>query len=255
MIDNKKIVVVMPAYNAAKTLIKTYNELPRGIVDDVIIVDDNSNDATFECAKELNLKIYRHDKNLGYGANQKTCYFNALKEGADIIVMLHPDYQYPPKFVTAMAALLCTGEFDIILGSRVLCGMALKNGMPWYKYISNRALTFIENILLNYKLSEYHTGYRAFTREVLLKLPILENSNDFIFDNQIITQAIYFGYRIGEVSAPCRYNKDSSSINFKRSIVYGLGVILTGIEFVLQKSGLAHFKIFDKNGRGVIDVL
>ncbi len=251
MIDNKKIVVVMPAYNAAKTLIKTYNELPIGIVDDVIIVDDNSDDATFECAKKLNLKIYKHDKNLGYGANQKTCYFNALKEGADIIVMLHPDYQYPPKFVTAMAALLCTGEFDIILGSRVLCGMALKNGMPWYKYISNRALTFIENILLNYKLSEYHTGYRAFTREVLLKLPILENSNDFIFDNQIITQAIYFGYRIGEVSAPCRYNKDSSSINFKRGVVYGLRVILTGIEFALQKLGLAHFKIFDKNGKKI----
>ena len=251
MIDNKKIVVVMPAYNAAKTLIKTYNELPIGIVDDVIIVDDNSNDATFECAKKLNLKIYKHDKNLGYGANQKTCYFNALKEGADIIVMLHPDYQYPPKFVTAMAALLCTGEFDIILGSRVLCGMALKNGMPWYKYTANRALTFLENILLNYKLSEYHTGYRAFTREVLLNLPILENSDDFIFDNQIIAQAIYFGYRIGEVSSPCRYNKDSSSINFKRSVVYGLGVILTGIEFILQKSKLAHFKIFDKNGRKI----
>jgi glycosyltransferase involved in cell wall biosynthesis len=252
MIDNKKIIVVMPAYNAAKTLIRTYNELPMGIVDDVIIVDDNSNDATFECAKKLNLKIYKHDKNLGYGANQKTCYFNALKEGADIIVMLHPDYQYPPKFVTAMAALLCTGEFDIILGSRVLCGMALKNGMPWYKYAANRVLTFLENILLNYKLSEYHTGYRAFTREVLLKLPILEDSNDFIFDNQIIAQAIYFGYRIGEVSAPCRYSKDSSSINFKRSVVYGLGVILTGIAFVLQKSRLAHFKIFDKNGKKIL---
>jgi len=252
MIDNKKIVVVMPAYNAAKTLIKTYREIPLDIVDNVIIVDDNSNDETVECAERLNLKVYRHDKNLGYGANQKTCYLNALKEGADIIVMLHPDYQYSPKFVTAMAALLCTGEFDIILGSRVLCGMALKNGMPWYKYAANRALTFLENILLNYKLSEYHTGYRAFTREVLLNLPILENSDDFIFDNQIIAQAIYFGYRIGEVSAPCRYNKDSSSINFRRSVIYGLGVILTGIEFVLQKSGLAHFKIFDKNGKKIL---
>lgn len=251
MIDNKKIVVVMPAYNAAKTLIKTYREIPLGIVDDVIIVDDNSIDETAKCAERLNLKVYRHDKNLGYGANQKTCYLNALKEGADIIVMLHPDYQYPPKFVTAMAALLCTGEFDVILGSRVLCGMALKNGMPLFKYISNRALTFIENILLSHKLSEYHTGYRAFTREVLSNLPILENSDDFIFDNQIIAQAIYFGYRIGEVSAPCRYNKDSSSINFKRSIVYGLGVILTVIEFALQKSGLAHFKIFDKDGRKI----
>lgn len=251
MLDNKKIVVVMPAYNAEKTLLKTYNDLPKGVADQVILVDDNSDDKTLECAKSLGLKIYKHDRNLGYGANQKTCYLNALKEGADIIVMLHPDYQYPPKFVTAMAALLCTGEFDVILGSRVLCGMALKNGMPWYKYISNRALTFLQNILLNNKLSEYHTGYRAFTREVLLNLPILENSDDFIFDNQIIAQAIYFGYRIGEVSAPCRYNKESSSINFKRSVVYGLGVILAGIEFALQKSGLAHFKIFDKNGRKI----
>lgn len=249
MIDGKKVVVVMPAYNAAKTLVRTCNELPRDIVDDVIIVDDNSNDTTLECAKKLNLKIYKHDKNLGYGANQKTCYLNALKEGADIIVMLHPDYQYSPKFVTAMVALLRTGEFDIILGSRVLCGMALKNKMPRYKYVANRALTFLENILLNYKLSEYHTGYRAFTREVLLDLPILENSNDFIFDNQIIAQAIYFGYRIGEVSTPCRYNKDSSSINFKKSVLYGLGVILVGIEFALQKLRLASFKIFDKNGR------
>lgn len=249
MIDGRKVVVVMPAYNAAKTLMKTCDELPRNIVDDVIIVDDNSDDTTFECAKKLNLKIYKHDTNLGYGANQKTCYSIAIKEGADIIVMLHPDYQYSPKFVTAMAALLSTGEFDIILGSRVLCGMALKNGMPIYKYAANRVLTFLENILLNYKLSEYHTGYRAFTREVLLNLPILENSNDFIFDNQIIAQAIYFGYRIGEVSTPCRYNKDSSSINFKKSVVYGLGVILVGIGFALQKLRLANFKIFDKNGR------
>ena len=248
MMEGRKVVVVMPAYNAAKTLIKTYREIPLDVVDDVIIVDDNSNDKTLECAEELNLKVYKHDKNLGYGANQKTCYSKALKIGADIVVMLHPDYQYPPKFIKAMAALLCTGEFDVILGSRVLCGMALKNGMPLYKYISNRALTFIENILLNHKLSEYHTGYRAFTKEVLTNLPILENSDDFIFDNQIIAQAVYFGYRIGEISAPCRYNKDSSSINFRKSLVYGLGVILTGIKFALQKSGLMRFKIFDKNG-------
>jgi len=251
MIEGRKVTVVMPAYNAAKTLIKTYREIPLDVVDDVIIVDDNSNDKTLECAEELNLKVYKHDKNLGYGANQKTCYSKALKIGADIVVMLHPDYQYPPKFIKAMAALLCTGEFDVILGSRVLCGMALKNGMPLYKYISNRALTFIENILLNHKLSEYHTGYRAFTKEVLTNLPILENSDDFIFDNQIIAQAVYFGYRIGEVSAPCRYNKDSSSINFRKSLVYGLGVILTGIKFALQKSGLMRFKIFHKNGRKI----
>lgn len=252
MVDNKKIVVVMPAYNAEKTLVKTYEGIPKDVVDQIILVDDKSDDKTLECAKSLGLKVYTHDENLGYGANQKTCYLNAIKEGADIIVMLHPDYQYPPKFVTAMAALLCTGEFDVILGSRVLCGMALKNGMPWYKYASNRILTFLENLMLNYKLSEYHTGYRAFTRKVLLDLPILENSDDFIFDNQIIAQAIYFGYRIGEVSTPCRYNKESSSINFRRSAIYGLGVILTGIEFVLQKSGLTHFKIFDKNGRKIL---
>jgi glycosyltransferase involved in cell wall biosynthesis len=252
MLNNKKIVVIMPAYNAEKTLVKTYKDIPMDIVDQVILVDDHSNDNTLECAGNLDLKIYSHDQNLGYGANQKTCYINALREGADIIVMLHPDYQYPPKFVTAMAALLCTGEFDMILGSRVLCGMALKNGMPWYKYISNRFLTFLENLMLNYKLSEYHTGYRAFTREVLLELPVLENSDDFIFDNQIIAQAIYFGYRIGEISAPCRYNKDSSSINFRRSVFYGLGVIWTGIKFVLQKSKLAHFKIFDKNGKKIL---
>jgi glycosyltransferase involved in cell wall biosynthesis len=252
MINNKKIIVVMPAYNAEKTLVKTYGDLPMNIVDQVILVDDHSNDNTLECARNLGLKVYSHDKNLGYGANQKTCYINALREGADIIVMLHPDYQYPPKFVTAMAALLCTEEFDVILGSRVLCGMALKNGMPWYKYVANRVLTFLENVLLNYKLSEYHTGYRAFTREVLLNLPVLENTDDFIFDNQIIAQAIYFGYRIGEISAPCRYNKDSSSINFMRSVFYGLGVILTGIKFVLQKSKLAHFKIFDKNGKKIL---
>lgn len=252
MLDSKKIVVVMPAYNAEKTLLKTYEDIPKNIADQIILVDDNSNDKTLECAKDLGLKVYKHDKNLGYGANQKTCYINALKEGADIVVMLHPDSQYPPKFVTAMAALLCTGEFDIILGSRVLCGMALKNGMPWYKYAANRALTFLDNILFNYKLSEYHTGYRAFTREVLLNLPLLENSDDFIFDNQMIAQAIYFGYRIGEVSAPCRYNKDSSSINFSRSVIYGIGVILTGIKFVMQRFKLAHFAIFDKNGEKIL---
>lgn len=249
MVDNKKIVVVMPAYNAEKTLVKTYEGIPKDVVDQIILVDDKSDDKTLECAKSLGLKVYTHDENLGYGANQKTCYLNAIKEGADIIVMLHPDYQYSPKFVTALSSLISTGEFDIVLGSRVLCGMALKNGMPIYKYAANRVLTFLENILLNYKLSEYHTGYRAFTREVLLNLPILENSNDFIFDNQILAQAIYFGYRIGEVSTPCRYNKDSSSINFKKSVCYGLGVILVGVEFVLQKLRIANFKIFDKNGR------
>lgn len=251
MLEGKKIIVVMPAYNAEKTLLDTYSKLPKKIVDEVILVDDNSNDKTFQIANRLGIKAYKHEKNLGYGANQKSCYEKALKEGADIIVMLHPDYQYPPKLVTAIVSILCSGEFDIALGSRVLCGMALKNGMPLYKYIANRVLTFFENFLLNAKLSEYHTGYRAFTREALLTLPILENSNDFIFDNQILVQAIYFGYRIGEVSTPCLYTKDSSSISFKRSIVYGLGVIVTVMQFISQKLGLAKFPIFDKCGKKI----
>ena len=251
MLEGKKITVVMPAYNAEKTLMEVYNKLPKKIVDEVILVDDNSNDKTFQIASRLKIKAYEHEKNLGYGANQKTCYKKALEGGADIIVMLHPDYQYPPKLVTAMASILCSEEFDIVLGSRVLCGMALKNGMPLYKYIANRALTLFENFLLNAKMSEYHTGYRAFTREVLLAMPILENSNDFVFDNQILVQAMYFGYRIGEISTPCRYTKDSSSISFKRSVVYGLGVVATVIQFIFQKLGLAKFSIFDKCGKKI----
>jgi len=251
MLLNKKIVVVMPAYNSGKTLAITFNDLPREIIDETIVVDDASMDNSLEIAKNLATVTFRHKKNLGYGANQKTCYLEALRRGADIVVMLHPDYQYPPKLVLALASLVASGEFDIALGSRILCGMALKNGMPIYKFIANRFLTFLENILLNQKISDYHTGFRAFKKEVLLNLPILENSDDFIFDNQILAQAIYFGYRIGEISAPGRYNSDSSSINFRRSVVYGFGVILTGIKFMLQKLKLAHFKIFDKNGRKI----
>lgn len=251
MLEGKKIVVVMPAYNAEKTLESTYNEIPKGIVDHVLVVDDHSTDETVKIAKKLGLEVFVHEKNLGYGANQKTCYKQALKKGADIIIMLHPDYQYSPKLITAMAGLICSGMFDVVLGSRILGGMALKGGMPLYKYISNRILTFIENIFLGQKLSEYHTGYRTFAKEVLLNLPILEDSDDFVFDNEIIAQAIYFGYRIGEITAPSSYAKESSSISFKRSIIYGFGVIWTAIRFFLQSLRITKFSIFKQNGKKI----
>ncbi len=252
MLDGKKIIVVMPAYNAERTLEKTCFEIPKAIVDEVLVVDDFSTDKTVEVAKHLGLQVFSHKENEGYGGNQKTCYREALKKGADIIIMLHPDYQYPPKLITAMAGLISSGMFDMVLGSRILGGMALRGGMPLYKYISNRILTFIENILLGQKLSEYHTGYRAFSKEILLSLPILENSDDFIFDNQIIAQAIYFGYRIGEITAPSQYTKESSSISVKRSIIYGFGVILVGIKYLLQKTKIARFLIFNSNGKKII---
>jgi len=248
MLEGKKVVVVMPAYNAAKTLLKTYNEIPKGIVDEILVIDDCSKDGTADIARKIGVSLYVHKENKGYGANQKTCYKEALKRNADIVVMLHPDYQYPPKLITAMAGLIASGMFDIVLGSRILGGMALKGGMPVYKYAANRILTFTENILLGQKISEYHTGYRAFSKETLLKLPLLENSDDFIFDNQLLVQAVYFGCRIGEITAPSRYTKESSSIGFKRSVVYGTGVILTSLQFVLQKLGIARSKLFDENG-------
>ncbi len=249
MIENKKVIVVLPAYNAEKTLHKTCAEIPRGIVDEILLTDDHSSDETVAAAKELGLAVYTHEKNSGYGANQKTCYREAIKRGADIIVMLHPDYQYPPRLITAMAGLIASGMFDIVLGSRILGGLALKGGMPFYKYVSNRILTLIENILIGQKISEYHTGYRAFSRKTLLELPILENSDDFVFDNQMLVQAAYFNCRIGEITSPSSYTDESSSIGFKRSIVYGLGVISTALKFVLQKFGIAKFSIFDKEGR------
>lgn len=252
MLEGKKIIVVMPAYNAEKTLEKTYNEIPKGIVDEILVTDDHSSDRTVEIAKYLGLQVFIHGENKGYGANQKTCYRQAIMRGADIIIMLHPDYQYPPKLITAMAALICSGMFDIVLGSRILGGMALKGGMPMYKCIANRMLTFIENILLNQKFSEYHTGYRAFSKEVLLNLPLLEDSDDFIFDNQVLTQAIYFGYRIGEITAPSRYTKESSSISFMKGIIYGSGVICTAMKFVLQKLRIAQFSIFNPNGKKIL---
>lgn len=249
MLNGKKIIVVMPAYNAEKTLEKTYNEIPKEVVDEVLLVDDYSQDKTVLKAKEMGINTYLHDANLGYGANQKTCYREALNRGADIVIMLHPDYQYPPKLIPAMAGLLTSDMFDITLGSRILGGMALKGGMPLYKYVANRVLTFIDNIITGEKLSEYHSGYRAFKRDVLLNLPLLENSDDFIFDNEMLMQAIYFGYRIGEVTSPTNYNKEASSIAFRRSITYGLGILFVALKFVLQKLKLARFRIFDVNGR------
>ena len=249
MLEGKKIIVVMPAYNAEKTLRKTYEKIPKGVVDEVLVTDDYSRDKTVEVAKEMGLTVFVHEKNKGYGANQKTCYKEALKRGADIVVMLHPDYQYPPQLITAMAGLITSDIFDIVLGSRILGGMALRGGMPLYKYISNRVLTFVENILLGQKISEYHTGYRAFSRSTLLKLPILENSDDFIFDNQILAQAVYFGQRIGEITAPSQYTQESSSIGLTRSAIYGVAVIFTAIKFVLQKLRMARFPIFDQNGK------
>lgn len=251
MLNDKKIVVVLPAYNAEKTLKNTCDDIPKDIVDEIVVVDDYSRDKTIEVARELGLRVFAHDKNKGYGANQKTCYKEALSLGADVIVMLHPDYQYPPKLVTAMAAPIAAGVFDVMLGSRILCNNAVKGGMPLYKYFANRALTLVENAILGCKLSEYHTGYRAFSKEVLRSLPILENSDDFIFDNEMLAQALYFGYSIGEVSAPSQYTKDSSSINFRRSVIYGINVLITALKYFLQKHSMAKFHIFDKGGKKI----
>lgn len=249
MLNGKRIIVVMPAYNAERTLEGTYNEIPKDIVDEVLLVDDKSHDRTVAKAREMGIPTYLHDVNRGYGANQKTCYTEALNRGADIVIMLHPDYQYSAKLIPAMAGLLTSDMFEITLGSRILGGMALKGGMPLYKYIANRALSFIDNIITGEKLSEYHTGYRAFTKKVLLNLPICENSDDFIFDNEMLIQAIYFGYKIGEVTSPTNYNKEASSISFRRSVVYGFGILLVALKFILQKLRLAKFRIFDREGK------
>lgn len=248
MLEGKKIVVVLPAYDAEKTLEKTYNEIPKGFVDEILLVDDFSNDKTVEVAHKLGIKVVRHYVNKGYGANQKTCYSQALLLGADIIVMLHPDYQYPPRLIIAMAGLVSSEMFDVVIGSRILGGLALKGGMPLYKYVANRFLTTFENVFIGQKLSEYHSGYRAFSREVLLNLPLLENSDDFVFDNEMIVQSAYFGYRIGEITAPANYAKGCSSISFRRSIVYGFSVVVTVAKFLLQKLRIVRFSIFDPQG-------
>ncbi len=249
MLNGKKIVVVLPAYNAEKTLEPTFQEIPHQIVDDVLLVDDKSSDRTIEVAKQLGIRTFVHEKNLGYGGNQKTCYAEALKLGADIVVMLHPDYQYTPKLITAMSSMIAERLYDVVLGSRILGVGALKGGMPFYKYVSNRFLTAVENFLVAHKLSEYHTGYRAFSREVLETLPLAENSNDFVFDNQMLAQIIYFGFSIAEITCPTKYFEEASSINFKRSVTYGLGVLETAIRFRLHKLGWMKSSIFDNKGR------
>jgi len=252
MINGKRIAVVLPAFNAEKTLEATVLELP-DIVDIRILVDDDSTDATVPLARKLGLLTFAHEANYGYGRNQMTCYRLALEAGADHVIMVHPDYQYTPLLVTAMASMLAYGVYDVVLGSRILGGTALSGGMPRYKYFANRALTAVQNLFLGAKLSEYHTGYRAFSRGVLENLPLLENSDDFIFDSQMLTQCVYFGYRIGEVSCPTKYFAEASSINFKRSVKYGFGVLLTTLKYFLQRKGLAHFTIFDSQGRKLTD--
>jgi glycosyltransferase involved in cell wall biosynthesis len=244
MIKGKKVIVVMPAYNAELTLRRTYEEIPHEIVDDIVLVDDASRDHTVDVARELGLHTIVHDTNTGYGGNQKTCYKTAVSLGADIIIMLHPDYQYTPLLITAMASLLAEGVFDCVLGSRILGVGARKGGMPIYKYVSNRFLTAVQNLVIAYKLSEYHTGYRGYTRQVLESIPFENNSNDFIFDNQILCQIIFKGFRIGEISCPTRYMDDSSSIGLRDSIAYGLGVLRTATAFRLHRWNIIRSPIF-----------
>src|SRR5580698_2348181 len=248
MLNGKRVAVVLPAYNAEKTLENTVRELP-DLVDIRILVDDHSSDRTLEVAHRLGLQTFVHNRNYGYGRNQQTCYREALAAGADVVIMVHPDYQYTPLLVTAMASMIAYGVYDVVLGSRIIGGTALRGGMPLYKYIANRLLTAFENLFLGVKLSEYHTGYRAFSREVLSRLPLGENSDDFVFDNQMLAQCIYFGFRIGEVSCPTKYFEEASSINFRRSVQYGLGVLETTLQFAFQRAGIAKFAIFSEKGR------
>ena len=247
MIKNKKVIVVLPAYNAALTLKKTYNEIPFNIVDDVILVDDASNDQTVTMAKQIGINhIIVHENNKGYGGNQKSCYNKAISLGADIIIMLHPDYQYTPLLIPSMAHLIAADVYPVVLGSRILGRGALQGGMPLYKYISNRLLTFFQNLLIKAKLSEYHTGYRAYSTNVLKDINYEANSNDFMFDNQVLSQIIYAGYEIGEITCPTKYFKEASSINFSRSVTYGLGVIKTSIMHFIQRKKIGTFKIYKK---------
>lgn len=253
MINNKKIVVVMPAYNAESTLEKTYAEIPMNIVDDVILVDDHSQDATVERAKELGIRhIVKHDNNKGYGGNQKTCYNEALKLGADIVIMVHPDYQYTPKLIQSIAYIIANDVYPVVLASRILGKGALKGGMPLIKYASNRILTLFENIMLNQKLSEYHTGYRAFSADVIRAINYNINSDDFIFDNQMLAQIFWAGYEIGEVTCPTKYFEEASSINLKRSSIYGLGVLWVSIQYRLAKWGLMKPKIFNYANKNLV---
>lgn len=249
MIHGKRVIVVLPAYNAARTLERTYSELPHEIVDEVILVDDASRDETSDLARRLGITTIVHPRNLGYGGNQKTCYRNALQRGADVVIMVHPDYQYTPALVTAMASMVSLGIYDTVLGSRMLGTSALKGGMPRYKYVANRILTLIQNIMLGRKLSEYHTGYRAFSRKVLETLPLEENSNDFVFDNEMLGQVIAFDYNIGEVSCPTRYFGEASSISFPRAVRYGFGVLGVCVKFWLDRTGIRRYPLFDRSAR------
>jgi len=244
MLAGQRVTVILPAYNAARTLERTYAEIPRDIVDEVILTDDASSDATVALSLQLGIHTLVHERNLGYGANQKTCYAAALARGADIVVMLHPDYQYSPKLVTAMASMIASGHYQVVLGSRILGRGALAGGMPLYKYIANRGLTFFENVMLGLKLSEYHTGFRAWSRTALEGLALARCSDDFVFDNQMLAQAAYAGLAIGEISCPTRYFAEASSINFRRSVTYGLGVVKTALAFRLARWGLVPSKLF-----------
>ena len=252
MLNRKKIVVVLPAFNAARTLEQTYREIPMDIVDDVLLVDDGSADSTVLLARSLGIDTILHDRNYGYGRNQKSCYQEALRRNADIVIMVHPDYQYTPKLITAMASMIAFDVYDLVLGSRIIGGKAVKGGMPVYKYVANRFLTAFENLVIGSKLSEFHTGYRAFSREVLETLPLNENSDDFVFDNEMLVQAIFFGYRVGEVSCPTRYFADASSIGFKKAVRYGVGVVITSLKCLLHRLQLRKDPIFDPEGHKLI---
>jgi len=247
MLNDKKIIVVLPAYNAAATLERTLTEIDRCVVDEVLIVDDASTDATVSVAKGLGLEPIVHDSNRGYGGNQKTCYAAALDRGADVVVMVHPDYQYSPRLVVPMAGMIAYGEYDFVLGSRILSQNAVRGGMPRYKYAANRMLTLFENLVVRYKLSEYHTGLRAFSRELLNAIDLDFNSDDFVFDNQMIVQALEAGARIGELSCPTRYNSDASSINFRRSVRYGVGVVKTSLQYRWNRMGLKRYRYLQPN--------
>ena len=245
MINNKKVVVILPAYNASATLENTFNDIPFNIVDEVVLTDDGSSDNTVEIAQRLNIRhVIKHEANRGYGANQKSCYRKALSLGADIIVMLHPDYQYTPKLIPSMVSIISNDIYPVVLGSRILGNGALRGGMPLYKYVANRLLTLFQNLMLGAKLSEYHTGYRAFSRDVLMRVNIDANSNGFVFDNEMLSQILYAGYEVAEITCPTRYFKEASSIGFIKSIIYGLGVIRVSFKHLLQKTGIFNFELY-----------
>jgi glycosyltransferase involved in cell wall biosynthesis len=253
VINGRRIVVILPAYNAARTLEATYRDLPHDVVDEVVLTDDASRDETVALSKRLGITTFGHERNLGYGGNQKTCYREAIRRGADIVVMVHPDYQYTPRLVTAMASLIAFDVYDVALGSRILGNGARSGGMPLYKYVANRVLTLLQNLMLGQKLSEYHTGFRAYSRTVLETLPLEENSNDFVFDNQVLVQVFRFGFRVGEVSCPTRYFAEASSINFRRSVIYGLGCLWNCVRFNLARAGIHEPPFLSESGRRLGD--